>query len=105
MFAGPDRPDALFVCNDHMAFAAMDVLRFELGLRIPQDVSVASFDDVPIAAWPAYDLTSYRQPVNTMVAETVTTLMDRIEGRNFEPRRLRLEGALVVRGSTRAETP
>ena len=63
-----------------MAFAVMDVLRFELGLRIPEDVSVAGFDDVPPAAWPAYALTSFRQRINRMVAETVTTLMDRIEG-------------------------
>lgn len=101
MFAGPDRPGALFVCNDHMAFATMDVLRHDLGLRIPQDVAVAGFDDVPIAAWPAYDLTTYRQPINAMIDETVTSLMDRIEGDTTDPRRIRLDGRLVVRGSTR----
>ena len=66
----------------------MDVLRFELGLRIPDDVAVVGFDDVPPAAWPAYDLTSFRQRINRMVAETVTTLMDRIEGGDTEPRRI-----------------
>mgnify|MGYP000872389461 CR=1 FL=1 len=100
MFDRPDPPDAVFVCNDHMAFAVMDVLRFELGLGIPDDVAVAGFDDVPPAAWPAYGLTTYRQRINRMVAETVTTLMDRIEGGGTEPRRTQLEGALVVRGST-----
>lgn len=101
MFAGGDRPDALFVSNDHMAFAAMDTLRFELGLRVPQDVSVIGFDDVPVAAWPAYDLTTFRQPVGQMVAETVATLIERIETPGTEPRRIRLEGRLVVRGSCR----
>ncbi|MEZ5776993.1 MAG: LacI family DNA-binding transcriptional regulator [Paracoccaceae bacterium] len=103
MFSGADRPDAVFVCNDHMAFAVIDTLRTELGLGVPQDVSVVGFDDVPIAAWPAYDLTSYRQPVNQMVAETVTTLIERIETPDTEPRRLRLEGRLVLRGSSRNE--
>lgn len=102
MFATADRPDAIFVANDHMAFAAMDALRSELGLRIPEDVSVVGFDDVPIAAWAAYDLTSYRQPVNQMVAETVSTLLGSIEGGVTEPRRIRIPGRLIRRGSTRA---
>jgi DNA-binding LacI/PurR family transcriptional regulator len=76
MFDRSDPPDSVFVCNDHMAFAVMDVLRSELGLRVPDDVSVAGFDDVPPAAWAAYDLTTFRQRVNRMVAETVTILVD-----------------------------
>jgi DNA-binding LacI/PurR family transcriptional regulator len=101
MFDCATPPDAVFVCNDHMAFAVMDVIRFELGLRIPEDVSVAGFDDVPPAAWPAYNLTTFRQRVNRMVAETVSTLIDRIEAKNAEPRRVKIDGALIVRKSTR----
>jgi LacI family transcriptional regulator len=100
MFDRTDKPDAVFACNDHMAFAAMDVLRFELGLRVPEDVSVVGFDDVPIARWPAYDLTTFRQRLNRMVAETVATLIDRIEGDATEPRRLTIPGMLIERGST-----
>ena len=103
MFDCATPPDAVFVCNDHMAFAVMDVIRFELGLRIPEDVSVVGFDDVPPAAWPAYNLTTFRQRVNRMVAETVTTLIDRIEANSPEPRRVKLDGALVVRKSTRTQ--
>ncbi len=102
MFAGPNRPTAVFVGNDHMAFAVMDVIRSKLGLRIPHDVAVAGFDDTPIAAWPAYDLTSYRQPINRMVAQTVEVLLERIEDRAAPPRRVVLEGELIVRGSTAA---
>jgi DNA-binding LacI/PurR family transcriptional regulator len=101
MFDRTTPPDAVFVCNDHMAFAVMDVIRFELGLRIPEDVSVVGFDDVPPAAWPAYNLTTFRQRVNRMVAETVFTLIDRIEAKNAEPRRVKIDGALIVRKSTR----
>jgi DNA-binding LacI/PurR family transcriptional regulator len=104
MFADPgNRPDSVFVCNDHMAFAVMDVLRFELALRVPEDVSVVGFDDVPPAKWPAYNLTTYRQNVDDMVAETVTTLFDSIANKDRNARRVVLEGELVVRGSTRAK--
>ena len=101
MFAGADRPDAVFVCNDHMAFAVMDVLRSKIGLRVPEDVSVIGFDDVPLAAWAAYDLTSFRQPVNRMVARTVTTLMDQIEKSDLGPQRVQIKGELILRGSSR----
>jgi DNA-binding LacI/PurR family transcriptional regulator len=100
LFATARRPDAVFVANDHMAFAVMDVLRFELGLRVPQDVSVVGFDDVPPAAWPAYNLTTYRQPVDLMVAETVAMLIAKIGSERAEPRRVVLDGELVIRGST-----
>ena len=100
MFAGRDRPDAVFVCNDHMAFAVMDVLRGKLGLDVPGDVAVAGFDDVPIAAWAAYDLTSFRQPLDAMVARTVETLMERIADDTVPPRQHVLPGRLVARGST-----
>ncbi len=100
MCAGRDRPEAIFVCNDHMAFAVMDALRFKLELSVPDDISVAGFDDVPIAAWPAYDLTSYRQPINRMVDQTVAILMQRIANPSQDAYRAKLEGALIVRGTT-----
>ncbi|MET0429474.1 MAG: LacI family DNA-binding transcriptional regulator [Microvirga sp.] len=103
MFDRATPPDAVFVCNDHMAFAVMDVLRHELGLRIPDDVSVVGFDDVPPAAWPAYALTTFRQRVNRMVAETVTTLIERIEAKSMEARRVQIDGMLIVRKSTRQQ--
>lgn len=101
LFATHRRPDAVFVANDHMAFAVMDVLRFELGLRVPQDVSVVGFDDVPPAAWPAYNLTTFRQHVDQMVAETVRMLTSSITDGRGESQRVVLDGALIIRGSTR----
>ncbi len=100
LFGGADRPDAVFVGNDHMALAVMDTLRFELGLSVPQDVSVVGYDDVPIASWPAYDLTTIRQPVNRMVDATVDALLSRIEG-DTAPRHILIPGPLIQRGSAR----
>jgi LacI family transcriptional regulator len=101
MFGSRERPDAVFVANDHMAFAVMDVLRYELGLRVPEDVSVVGYDDVAIARWPSFDLTTVRQPANRMVAETTRALMARLSGQDDSPRRIVLEGPLMVRGSSR----
>ena len=101
MFSRSERPDAVFVANDHMAFAVMDVLRFELGLSVPGDVSVVGYDDVTLARWPSYDLTTVRQPANRMVAETVSVLMDRLSDNDTAPRRVALDGPLIVRGSAR----
>lgn len=98
LFSGPERPDAVFVGSDHMAFAVMDVLRHELGLSIPGDVSVIGFDDVPMAAWSSYDLTTIRQPVGAMVGATVDLLIQQIEG-DRNPRKIVLDAPLVVRGS------
>ena len=99
----PDqRPDAVFVANDHMAFAAMDVIRFELGLNVPEDVSVVGYDDVPPAGWPAYNLTTIRQRANLMVAETVDALFDHIDTpETAEPRKVAIDGPLIVRTSAR----
>ncbi|MEM9128366.1 MAG: LacI family DNA-binding transcriptional regulator [Pseudomonadota bacterium] len=95
-----DRPDAIFVGNDHMAFAVMDTLRFELGLSVPQDVSIVGYDDVPMSNWPAYDLTTIRQPINKMVTATVDLLMSHIEtGATAE--RIQIPGPLKMRGSAR----
>ncbi|MEE4120766.1 MAG: LacI family DNA-binding transcriptional regulator [Paracoccaceae bacterium] len=99
MFDRPDRPDAVFVANDHMAFAVMDVLRFELGLSVPGDVSVVGYDDVPPAAWPAYALTTVRQRANLMVERTVEVLLAQIEDGAAAGGPHIVPGPLIVRGS------
>ena len=100
MFAH-DPPEAVFVANDHMALAVLDTLRFELGLRVPEDVSVVGYDDVPAASWPAYNLTTVRQPANRMVTNTVKILLDQIENNAEEPRRIAIDGPLIVRGTAK----
>jgi DNA-binding LacI/PurR family transcriptional regulator len=96
-----DRPDAIFVANDHMAFAVMDVIRTELGLSIPDDVSVVGFDDVPEASWKAYDLTSVTQSSQAMTETTVDILLEQIETSGVKKRAAVLPAALIVRGSAR----
>ena len=102
MFDCADRPEAVFVANDYMAFTVMDVLRSELGLRVPDDVCVVGFDDVPTAAWGSYDLTTVRQNSQGMVDETVALLMAAVGGAAIvAPTPLGVE--MVVRGSSRRD--
>lgn len=95
-----DQPDAVFVGNDHMAFGVLDVLR-DKGLSPGNDISVVGYDDVPAAAWGAYDLTTLRQPANRMVAETVDLLLEQIENPSADPRNVQIAGPLIVRSSAR----
>ncbi|MEL6958403.1 MAG: LacI family DNA-binding transcriptional regulator [Pseudomonadota bacterium] len=100
LMTGTHRPDAIFVGNDHMAFAVIDAIR-ALGLRIPDDVSIIGYDDVPLAAWAAYDLTTVRQPVNRMVEATVSTLLAQIDGAEPYTQTIEIDGPLIQRGSSK----
>jgi DNA-binding LacI/PurR family transcriptional regulator len=101
LLSRPDRPDAIFCGNDHMAIAVSEVARHEFGLRIPEDLSLVGFDDVGPAAWRTFDLTSFSQPVDTMVDVTVSTMLALIDNPEQPPRHLIARGELMVRGSTR----
>ncbi len=93
-------PDAIFVGNDHMAFAVLDALR-AAGMVPGKDVSVVGYDDVPLASWEAYDLTTIRQPVNRMVDTTVETMLAQIDNPQATPRQIEIEGELIIRSSAR----
>ncbi|RWX81216.1 LacI family transcriptional regulator [Neorhizobium lilium] len=67
-------PDILVCENDSLAIGATDVIRHKLGLRIPEDIAITGFDDVPQADNPNYSLTTYRQPLTEMVEYLVEVL-------------------------------
>ncbi|MBS0614094.1 MAG: LacI family DNA-binding transcriptional regulator, partial [Proteobacteria bacterium] len=100
LLSAPNPPDALFCVNDHMAFAALQTAR-EMGFEPGRNLSVAGFDNTPIAHWPAFSLTTYAQPLGTMIDAAVTTILAQIEGRAYNPSTRRIEGQLIVRSSTR----
>ena len=67
-------PGAIFCANDLVALGALDALRSTLKLRVPEDVMVAGFDDVPEASWKSYGLTTIVQDCRLMVADAMTAL-------------------------------
>ncbi len=101
LLSGRDRPDALFCISDIMALGALDAARRGLGLRVPEEVSIVGFDDIAAAAWPSYDLTTVRQPVETMTSEAVAILLAQMDRPGAAPVSIRVPGELIVRSSAR----
>lgn len=93
-------PDAIFCANDIMAIGAIDGLR-AAGVRVPQDISVIGFDDIPMAAWGAYQLTTISQEVDRMIEQTISLMLERIESHDQACRNIRIPGRLVIRSSVR----
>jgi LacI family transcriptional regulator len=92
-------PTAVFAGNDQQALGAYQAIR-ERGLRIPEDVSVIGFDDLPEARWTNPPLTTIRQPVAEMAAQAMRMLLRYLETGTFGTHRVELATELVVRSST-----
>ncbi|WP_138465936.1 LacI family DNA-binding transcriptional regulator [Poseidonocella sp. HB161398] len=92
---GADLPDVLVCENDALAIGAIDILRHRLGLRVPEDIAVTGFDDIPQADSLNYQLTTYRQPLTEM-AEYLVEVLNSSETRDFS--RI-FEGRLIERAS------
>ena len=99
LMALAEPPDAVFVANDYMALGTLDALRLQ-GIRVPEEVQVAGFDDVQAAAWPAYDLTTIAQPVDQLLERTIRMLHDGI-AETATAETVYVNGTLMVRGSTK----
>lgn len=105
LLTGSFKPTAIFASNDDMAAAAMAVAHRK-GLDVPGDLSVAGFDDTPLAmsVWPS--LTTVRQPIAAMAREAVVLLLEHIRarraGRDQPVTHRQLKHAMVVRESTAA---
>ena len=94
------RPTAIFAFNDSMAAGALSALQ-AAGLRVPEDVSVAGFDDVPLAGYLNPPLTSVRVPIADLGAGAMQCLLSAIQDKNRHERTTRtLKTTLVVRRST-----
>jgi LacI family transcriptional regulator len=97
LLAGPERPDAVFCANDLMAIGALDAAR-ELGLRVPEDVRIAGFDDIEAASLVSPALTTIANPAYETGRSAGKLLLDRLQHRHSGPRRtVVLPCRLVVR--------
>jgi len=97
----PNRPTAVFAANDISAIATMDAA-LELGLRVPDDLSVVGFDNVPESALSSPALTTINQPIREMGQRAIELLVRLIRGEQAGTNHITLATSLVVRQSTRA---
>ena len=100
LLTGGDLPDAIFCSSDGLALGTIDAAR-ELGIAIPEGLSVVGFDDVPMAGWYAYGLTTVRLPVEEMIDATIQLALNHADGTG-DPVIKRFPGTLIQRKSTRA---
>lgn len=98
LFSSTAVPDGVFCSSDTIAFGLMDALRQRFNKRIPEDVSVIGFDDVPTAGWDAYALSTVHQPTDVMV-DAVLEILDKPTA---APSHRHLPVRFVQRGSSRA---
>ncbi|WP_328718810.1 LacI family DNA-binding transcriptional regulator [Streptomyces sp. NBC_00247] len=100
LLALPDPPTAIFAGSDLQALGVLEAARVS-GLRVPHDLSVVGFDDVPIARWSSPALTTVHQPLRQMAEEAVQMLV-RLRDEVPMTTRMELATSLVVRNSTAA---
>lgn len=101
LLALPNRPTAIFAANDISAIATVDAAA-DLGLRVPDDLSVVGFDNVPESALSSPALTTINQPIREMGQRAIELLVRLIRGEPASATHVTLATNLVVRQSTRA---
>ena len=99
LLARPNRPTAIFCENDEMAIGAMQCLK-QAGLKIPEDISVAGFDDINFAEYSDPPLSTIAQPAEEFGRTAVSLLIDVLQGRVTKAAKVILPFDLVIRKST-----
>ena len=94
------RTEAVFFANDILALGGFDAFHDGLGLRIPEDIAMAGFDDIAMSRWPRYSLTTFSQPVDAMIEKTVELINAQLAPGEYTPTQNALSGELLVRHST-----
>lgn len=94
--------DGAFCVTDLLALGFLDAARLDLGRRVPDDLSVIGFDDIPQAAWSAYQLTTFRQPVRLLTEQVMQVVRQRAEAPDSPHAVFTLPAELVLRATVRA---
>ncbi|MBO2448837.1 LacI family DNA-binding transcriptional regulator [Actinomadura barringtoniae] len=98
------RPTAIFAGSDQQAMGAYEAAR-QAGLRVPEDLSVVGFDDLPLCEWLSPPLTTVRQPLEEMGRIAARTLLQLLDGQPLLTPRIELSTQLRVRHSTAPPPP
>jgi len=98
------RPDGIFFCMDHIACGFIDGAREQFGISIPTDIAVVGFDDIRLAAYKSYDLTTVRQCPKKMSEAVVNALLQRLDHPESKPGHQTVAVELVFRNTLKASS-
>jgi DNA-binding LacI/PurR family transcriptional regulator len=97
LLARKENFDCIFCANDITALGAIEAIRV-MGLKIPDDISIVGFDDIYMAGWPSYSLTTWKQPINKMIESAIKLLLN-----SDTKETVMIKGHLVIRNSVRSK--
>lgn len=100
MLTDDNRPEAVFCATDNLAMAVMDIARIECGIRIPHDLKVIGFDNIPQTEWLSYQLTTFRQDFRRLARECVKIIVDQINNKNSSLVKMMVPVKLIERKTT-----
>lgn len=100
MFSEPSKPEAIFCATDNLAMAVMDVARLEFNLRIPEDLQVIGFDDIPQTQWLNYQLTTFKQDFKRLARESVKIVVSQIQDQDTSLVKLMVPVKFIERKTT-----
>ncbi len=101
LLSAKERPTAVFCSSDNMAMALRDVAELEFRLSVPDDLSIVGFDDIPMASWPRYDLTTYHQYTDKLVDNSINVLLEALQDPHMPIAHQFLQGRLIERGTVK----
>ena len=99
-----EKPDAIITVNDMVALGTMKCLK-DNNIKVPDEMSVAGYDDLLYASILDTPLTTVRQPIEDICKESVRTLLNRINGSTYPKKKVLLKPTLIVRDSTLGKNP
>ncbi|MCG9630646.1 LacI family DNA-binding transcriptional regulator [Vibrio sp. Isolate30] len=100
LFAEPSKPQAIFCATDNLAMAVMDVARLEFNLRIPEDLQVIGFDDIPQTQWLNYQLSTFKQDFKRLARESVKIVVNQIQDQETSLVKLMVPVKFIERKTT-----
>ena len=92
---------AIFCADDTMAFGCIDYIKKETKLRIPNQIEIVGYDDMIMANWNSYNLSTIRQPIRQMSKLTTQLIDDYLQDPDFEPANHLIEGKFIKRKTTK----
>ncbi len=100
MFSESSKPEAIFCATDNLAMAVMDIARLEFNLRIPEDLQVIGFDDIPQTQWLNYQLTTFKQDFKRLARESVKIVVSQIQDQDTSLVKLMVPVKFIERKTT-----